>query len=156
MTETAFPQFTELPRSVLFMCNRNAVRSPMAKALADKHFRRRVFTASVGLEAGPLDAFAVAAMEEIGLDISRHTAQTLTDLPESGFELVIALTPECREAGERIARRMGAAYAYWPIPDPTHVKGAREQRLEAFRSVRDDLASRMARHFAVNDNTPSR
>lgn len=156
MTETPSSQSMAMPRSVLFVCNRNAVRSPMAKLLADRHCRRRVFTASVGLEAGSPDPFSVAAMAEIGLDISRHVAQTIADLPESGFELVVALTPECRKPAQAIARRMGAAFAYWPIPDPTRVKGAREQRLEAFRAVRDQLAAHIAECFDFGGTTSAR
>src|SRR6266545_4259338 len=82
------------PRSVLFACSLNAVRSPMAEALARHYFGRDIYFASAGLKRGELDPFAVAAMEEIGIDISRHNPHTFEDLEDSNFDLIVTLSPE--------------------------------------------------------------
>ena len=67
----------DLPGAVLFACNRNAVRSPMAAAIL--HLAgSRVFVASAGVRAGePTDPFAIAAMEELGIDMSKHKPVSL-------------------------------------------------------------------------------
>lgn len=106
-------------KSVLFLCNQNAVRSPMARSLAEKHCKRRVFIASAGLIAGALDPFSVAAMAERDIDISNHKAQTLADVDIGLFDLVIALTEESRD---HIAKHFpGARLEYWAKIGRAHV-----------------------------------
>ena len=63
------------PQSVLFACTLNTVRSPMAEALARHYFGREIYFASAGLKRGEPDGFAMAAMEEIGVDITRYTSE---------------------------------------------------------------------------------
>ena len=60
------------PQAVLFTCKLNSVRSPMAAALFRHLFGHVSYVASAGARKGELDPFAVAAMDEVGLDISRH------------------------------------------------------------------------------------
>lgn len=133
-----------IPKSVLFVCNRNAVRSPMAHALADRHCRRRVFVHSVGLAPGDLDPFSVAVMDELGIDISGHRPRSIEDLPARDFDLIVSLTPEAQHRAVELTRDSDAAVEYWPTFDPTIESGARAHRLAAYRTVRDDLARRIA------------
>jgi len=121
----------------------------MAHALTDRLCRRRVFVASVGLEPGRLDPFSIAAMAEIGQDISAHRPQSLSAAETHAFDLVIALAPEAKAPAARIAGHMKAAFDYWPIPDPTRARGTREQRLESYRDARDRLAERIRQRFAA-------
>ena len=132
------------PRSVLFACNHNAVRSPMAAALLLQATGGRVRTASCGvLAAEELDPFAWAVMAEAGLDLGAH-APTRFEAAAGEWDLVVALTPE---AEQRAAAMRGAGHETWPVDDPTGVEGSREQRLEAYRAVRDDLRRRIAARF---------
>ena len=73
-----------MPDRVLFLCSRNAVRSPMAQALGERYYRRQIQFQSAGLEAGALDPFAIAVMMDIGLDITNHQPQSLKDLDQIG------------------------------------------------------------------------
>src|SRR3546814_17756928 len=68
------------PTSVLFVCTHNSIRSPMAEAILKHFHKHRIFVDSVGVRAGELDPFAVAVMEENGIDLSRNCVKTLDDL----------------------------------------------------------------------------
>jgi len=135
-------------KGVLFLCNQNAVRSPMARALAERHCRRRIFIASAGLIAGSLDPFSVAAMAETDIDISEHKAQTLADVDINLFDLVIALTEESRD---HVAKHFpDAPLEYWATPDPSDSEGNRNQVMDSYRLVRDHLEVRIADRLAAN------
>ncbi|MGF1606579.1 MAG: low molecular weight phosphatase family protein [Rhodothalassiaceae bacterium] len=137
----------DLPRSVLFVCTRNAVRSPMAAYLADRHCRRRVFVASAGLDPGPADGFALAALEEVGIDATRHEPRALADVDADQFDLIVTLSPEAQHHAAKLPLKPGAAFEYWPTMDPTIFEGSRDQRLTAYRDLRDGLEQRIRERF---------
>jgi len=137
------------PQAVLFVCGMNAVRSPMAAALF-KHYFGRTYVGSAGVRKGELDPFAVAAMEELGLDIRKHKPHTFEELEEwegLNFDLIVTLAPEAHHKALELTRTLAAEVEYWPTPDPTVTEGSREQRLEAYRAVRDQLARRIRQRF---------
>lgn len=131
------------PQSVLFACTLNTVRSPMAEAIARHYFGREIYFASAGIKRGEADGFAVAAMEEIGVDISRHKPHTFDDLEDTNFDLIVTLSPEAHHKALEFARTMAVDVVYWPTPDATATQGSREQVLEAYRDVRDRLTKRI-------------
>ncbi|HJQ58085.1 MAG TPA: low molecular weight phosphatase family protein [Vineibacter sp.] len=141
---------SELPSSVLFACTLNAVRSPMAEALAKRFYGRRAYFDSAGVRAGDLDGFAVAALDEIGVDLHRHTAKTLDQIDPSEFEMIITLSPEAHHAALELTRDAATKVEYWPTPDPSAADGDRERRLDAYRQVRDMLAHRMRQRFGAS------
>jgi len=143
----AGPEPSSLPGAVLFACNMNAVRSPMASALMRHLFGHKVFAVSGGVRAGEKDGFAIAVMEEIGIDISVHDPIEITELHDTSFDLVISLTPEAHHKAMEMTRTMAMDAEYWPTLDPTLVEGSREQRLEAYRQVRDMLLKRIKQRF---------
>jgi protein-tyrosine-phosphatase len=136
---------------VLFACGLNSVRSPMAAGLFAQMFGRAIYVGSAGVRKGELDPFAVAAMAEIGLDIARHkpiTFEELEDLEGLNFDLVITLAPEAHHRALELTRTVAVEVEYWPTPDPTAIEGSREQRLDAYRDVRDQLMTRIRARFA--------
>ncbi|MGA0604837.1 low molecular weight phosphatase family protein [Phenylobacterium sp. VNQ135] len=143
-----------LPDAVLFACNLNRVRSPMAEALLKRLLGDRVFVDSCGLR-GPADGYdeteidplAVAVMAEVGCDVSGHEAKTFEDLEDDSYDLVISLTPEAHHRAAETARGRAVRMEYWPVADPTLCEGSREARLDAYRQVRDALAARIAERF---------
>jgi protein-tyrosine-phosphatase len=146
------------PQAVLFACGLNSVRSPMAAALFKHLFGRVTYVGSAGVRKGELDPFAVAAMEEIGLDIAKHrpiTFEELEDLEGLNFDLIVTLAPEAHHRALDLTRRLALDVEYWPTPDPTIAEGNREQRLSSYREVRDQLLTRIRRRFgpppAVNE-----
>ena len=146
------------PQAVLFACGLNSVRSPMAAALFKHLFGRVSYVGSAGVRKGELDPFAVAAMDEIGLDIAKHrpiTFEELEDLEGLNFDLIVTLAPEAHHRALDLTRRLALDVEYWPTPDPTIAEGNREQRLSSYREVRDQLLTRIRRRFgpppAVNE-----
>lgn len=140
----------ERPQSVLFMCGQNSVRSPMAAVLAKHLFGSSIYVGSAGVAKGESDPFVLAAIDEIGLDLSRHRPQTLEDLEENeglAFDLVITLSPDAHHRALELTRTNAIDVEYWPTPDPTLVSGNREQRMDAYRSVRDELETRIRARF---------
>ena len=144
-----------LPDAVLFACNLNRVRSPMAEALLKRLLGDRVFVDSCGLrppsppEGGEpeVDQLALEVMRELGCDLSDHRAKTFDDLDDDSFDLVISLTPEAQHRAVEMARGRASQIEYWPMFDPTLAEGSRESRLAAYRQVRDTLAARIAARF---------
>lgn len=124
----------------------NAVRSPMAAALM-RHLARDIYIESAGVRAGDLDPLAVAAMEEIGLEIAQHKPRCFEDLEDGSFDLVITLSPEAQHKAMELTRTAATQVEYWPTMDPTAVEGSREQRLLAYRAVRDQLLDRLKQRF---------
>lgn len=140
----------DLPGAVLFACNLNRVRSPMAAGLMRLMFGDRVYVDSCGLRAHgdePPDPFVVAVMDELGVDLSRHHAKSFEELDDDSFDLVISLTPEAQHRAVELARNRSVEMEYWPTLDPTLETGSREAILAAYREVRDGLAARIRERF---------
>lgn len=121
----------------------NTVRSPMAEAIARHYFGREIYFASAGIKRGEPDPFAAAAMEEIGVDLSRHKPHTFEDLEDSNFDLIITLSPEAHHKALEFTRAMAVDVVYWPTPDVTVTQGSRDAILSAYRDVRERLTMRI-------------
>jgi protein-tyrosine-phosphatase len=138
------------PLAVLFACGLNSVRSPIAAGLFAQMFGRAIYVGSAGVRKGELDPFAIAVMAEIGVDISRHrpvTFEELDDLEGLNFDLIVSLSPEAHHRALELTRTNAVDVEYWPTADPTDVHGSREQRLGAYRDVRDQLLARIRERF---------
>lgn len=133
-------------QSVLFMCAMNQVRSPMAEALARHYFGKSVYVQSAGIHQGEKDAFTIAALDEVGIDGSKHKSRTIDDLEEwegLNFDLIVTLSPEAHHKALDLTRTVAAEVEYWPTTDPTIVQGSRDQVMEAYRGIRDSLSKRI-------------
>jgi protein-tyrosine-phosphatase len=137
------PAVKNRPQAVLFACTRNAVRSPMAEAIGRHLFGRDIYFASAGVKRGEANAFALAVMDEIGIDMSKHHPRTFEDLEDSCFDLIVTLSPEAHHKALDFTRALATEVVYWPTMDPTAIEGSRERVLDAYRSVRDSLMSRI-------------
>lgn len=133
------------PQAVLFACTLNSVRSPMAEAAARYFFGKEIFIASAGVKKGQVDPFVVAAMDEIGIDVSKHRPRTFDDLDDDSFDLIVTLSPEAHHVALELTRTSAVDVVYWPTFDPTIVQGSREQMLDAYRDVRDRLIQQVKR-----------
>jgi protein-tyrosine-phosphatase len=138
-----------LPGSVLFACTLNAIRSPMAEALL-KHFHgSRIYVQSVGVRTSVVDTFAIAVMDEMGIDISRHRRRSFDDLEDDSFDLIISLSPEAQHRAVEMTRHMACEVEFWNTFDPSVVEGSREVRLDTYREVRDSLTRRILERFPL-------
>jgi protein-tyrosine-phosphatase len=140
----------DLPGAVLFACNRNAVRSPMAAAILKHLAGSRVFVASAGVRAGEAtDPFAIAAMEELGIDMSRHKPVSLAGVHDTSFDLIVTLAPEAHHKALEIVGGFAVDVEYWPTQDPSLAGGNREEILDAYRAVRDGLFAKITQGFPL-------
>ena len=135
------------PGSVLFACTMNSIRSPMAAAILRHLQGSHIFVDSVGVRPAEVDGFAVTAMDEIGIDLSRHKSKSFEELEDTSFDMVISLSPEAHHSALELTRTMDCEVEFWPTMDPSLVEGNREDRLEAYRQARDLLKARILKRF---------
>jgi protein-tyrosine-phosphatase len=137
----------ELPGAVLFACSRNAVRSPMGAAILRHLAGNRLYVESAGVRAGETNPFAIAVMEELGIDLSQHKPVSLADLHDTSFDLIVTLAPEAHHQALELTRSQAIDVEYWPTPDPTAASGNREQILSVYRAVRDGPFQKIKQRF---------
>lgn len=142
----------DLPTSVLFVCTFNAIRSPMAESMLKHLHGHHIFVDSAGVRSGELDPFAVAAMAEIGIDLSRHHPKLFDEMEDESFDLVVSLSPQAHHMAIERTRTTACDVEYWQTFDPTLVEGNRETRMDAFRKTRDFLFDRIKEHFPAGQS----
>src|ERR1700680_4180698 len=145
------PPRARTPQAVLLACGLNSARSPMAQSLLQQMFPHALYVKSAGARKGELDPFAVAVMAELGQDISGHKPTTFEELDDwegLNFDLIITLSPEAHHRALELTRTLAAEVEYWPTHDPTGADGNREQKLQAYREVREELMRRIRARFA--------
>ncbi len=121
----------------------------MAEAILKYLHGRHIYVDSVGVRTGELDGFAVAVMDEIGIDIGHHHPKTFEDLEDTSFDLVTSLSPEAQHKAVEMTRVVACDVEFWNTFDPSVVEGSREVRLEAYRQVRDELMRHIKKRFPV-------
>jgi protein-tyrosine-phosphatase len=141
---------SDLPQAVLFACNQNAIRSPMAASILRYLIGKRIYVQSAGVRPGETDPFAIAVMDEIGIDMARHQPQSIEDLEDSTFDLIVTLAPEAHHKALEFTRTMAVDVEYWPTIDPSAAAGNREQILQSYRAVRDQLFERIKARFGLS------
>lgn len=129
----------------------------MAEAILKHLMGDRVRVASAGVRPGPADPYAVAVLDEIGIDISEHEPAGLDSLEGEIFDLVVTLSPEAHHHGVELTRVMPADVEYWPTPDATAGADAvgRKELLERYRGVRDMLFRRIKKRFVKSAGGPT-
>lgn len=135
------------PRSLLFFCGRNSIRSPMAELLARKSMPPTTFLTSAGVRTGVRDPFVDAVLEEEGLSLGDHVPRKFEELEDSYFDLIITLSPEAHHQALELTRTQAVEVEYWPTFDPSVIEGSREQILRAYRELRDHLKEAIAARF---------
>lgn len=137
----------DLPGAVLFACTENSIRSPIAEAILKHLLGHRIYVDSAGIRAGEVDGFAIAVLDEMGIDLSRHRSKTFEDLQDSSFDLIVSLSPEAQHAAIEMTRTMACDVEFWNTFDPSLTEGNRETQLQAYRDVRDQLMERISARF---------
>ncbi|WP_102106881.1 low molecular weight phosphatase family protein [Oceaniglobus roseus] len=142
-----------LPQSVLFCCDHNAVRSPMAEGLMKKLYGTRTYVQSAGVKSDmEIDGFSIAVCRELGVELERHRTRSFDEMEQwgddlSGFDLVIALSPASQRRALELTRFFHLDVEYWPILDPTGLGQGREDKLDSYRQTRDQIKGRMLNRF---------
>lgn len=124
---------------LLFLCVANSARSQMAEGLARARFRGRAEVQSAGSDPASVHPLAIAALDEIGIDISGHRSKSVETIDAATIDLVVTL------CGEEVCPAFlgDTRRLHWPLPDPASAHGAAPERLNSFRAVRDEIARRL-------------
>jgi len=143
----------ELPQSVLFCCDHNAVRSPMAEGIMKKFYGTDTYVQSVGVKNDlEIDGFSIAVCKEMDVELSRHRSRSFDEMEQwgddlSSFDLVIALSPASQRRALELTRFFHLDVEYWPILDPTGLGESRDAKLAQFRAARDQIVDRLIDRF---------
>lgn len=141
------------PSSVLFCCDHNAVRSPMAEGFMKKFYGQRAYVQSAGVHNDiDIDGFAIAVSAEKGVELSRHRSRSFEEMINwgddlAGFDMIVALSPASQRAALELTRFAHTDVEYWQIMDPTGLGENREAKLQAYRQTRDQILRRMLERF---------
>lgn len=150
----------DLPGSVLFCCDHNAVRSPMAEGIMKAQLGMRVFVQSVGVKNDlEIDGFAIAVCAEIGVELSRHRVRSFDDMLDWGddlgsYDLIVALSPAAQRRALELTRYYALEVEYWPIMDPSGLGENRDAKLSAYRQTRDQILERITARFPMPSDAP--
>jgi arsenate reductase len=133
---------TDPKKRVLFLCTHNSARSQMAEGLLRAMAGERFEVFSAGTEKTRVQPLAVDAMREIGIDLSGHTSKTLDAFGDDPFDFVITV---CDRANESCPLFPGKTERiHWSFDDPTAATGSDEEKLAAFRRIRDQIRAKIA------------
>ncbi|MEM8632996.1 MAG: low molecular weight phosphatase family protein [Pseudomonadota bacterium] len=142
-----------LPSSVLFCCDHNAVRSPMAEGMMKKFYGHDTYVQSAGVKNDlEIDGFSVAVCAEMDIELARHRSRSFDEMEEwgddlSGFDLIVALSPASQRRALELTRVFHLDVEYWPILDPTGLGEGREDKLRSYRQARDQIRDRIFARF---------
>jgi len=129
--------------AILFACNINAVRSAMAEAMIKITFPGEIFVDSCGVLPGSPDGFAIAVMDEIGIDMATHQPKSFADLNSEFYDVIISFSLEAHQAAIGLTKSIDCKTLYWPVDNLADLSGSRDERLRAYRHVRDDIQSKL-------------
>ncbi|MCH7551540.1 MAG: low molecular weight phosphatase family protein [Proteobacteria bacterium] len=140
----------DLPSAVLFACNMNSIRSPMAEGILKFLHGDRIYVDSVGVRKIEINGFCITVMDEIGIDMSQHKPKSFDDLEDSFYDLVITLSPEAQHKAVEMTRVMACEVEFWNTFDPSIIESDdRETLLDAYRTVRDQLLEKLKKRFPL-------
>jgi protein-tyrosine-phosphatase len=146
-----------MPTSVLFCCDYNAVRSPMAEGVMKKFYGSRIYVQSAGVRNElDVDGFSIAVCAEIGVTLDKHRVRSFSQMEEWGdridaYDLIVALSPAAQRLALEYTRYHAIDVEYWPIFDPTGLGEGREAKLAAYRQARDQITARILARFGPPD-----
>ncbi|MDO6726234.1 MAG: low molecular weight phosphatase family protein [Cognatishimia sp.] len=139
----------DLPQSVLFCCDHNAVRSPMAEGIMKQFYGTDTYVQSAGLKNDlEIDGFAIAVCSENGVELSRHRSRSFEEMEQwgdqlSSFDLIVALTPASYAKAQELTKCYHLELQFWPISDPTAQGETRDAKLAAYRISRDEIIAKL-------------
>jgi protein-tyrosine-phosphatase len=146
------------PHSVLFCCDHNAVRSPMAEGIMKRYYGARIYVQSAGVRSDlEIDGFSVTVCAEIGVVLDRHRTRSFQDMEAWGdridaYDLIVALSPAAMRQAQEYTRYHAIEVEYWPTFDPTGLGEGREAKLAAYRQTRDQIETRIRARFGPPDD----
>jgi len=132
-------------KKVLFLCTHNSARSQMAEALLNDFGGGRFEVCSAGTQPTDMNQEAVKVMQEIGIDISHNRSKSVTTYANNTFDYVVSV---CDINSEQCPVFPGATNTLkWNFRDPAMAVGSDEQKLTAFRTLRDEISAKITQEL---------
>ncbi|MBS3749616.1 MAG: arsenate reductase ArsC [Candidatus Thermoplasmatota archaeon] len=133
---------------VLFICTHNSCRSQMAEGLLNQYCGNRFQAYSAGVKKTHVHPLAIQVMKEIDIDISRHRSKLVDEFKEITFDVVVTV---CDQANETCPFFPGKKVIHNGFFDPGTIKGPKEEKLNAFRNVRDEIKQWIMDYFCMGE-----
>ena len=128
-------------RRVLFLCTHNSARSQMAEGFLRALAGDRFEAASAGTEATRVHPLAIRVMDEVGIDLGRHSSKTFDQFLAQPWDCVITV---CDNASERCPIfPTRTTRLHWSFEDPSAAAGSEEEKLQTFRRIRDEILAKI-------------
>ena len=140
-------------QSVLFCCNYNSVRSPMAEGIFKKIIGRKIFVQSAGVfDTLEIDGFTVKVCDEINVKLSKHRVRSLNEMEKNGgligsFDLVIPLTKESSEEVYKYSTYSSVMIENWLVKEPIKDENNINKTLNSYREIRDIIINKINNRF---------
>ena len=144
---------SEKIQSVLFCCDLNSVRSPIAEGICKKLRGYSIFVQSAGVFSNTeIDPFAIEVCEEIGVALKKHRSRTFKEMEAwgddiSSFDLIIALSPASQRHALEYTRYFSLKIEYWSILDPVDIGDTRNAKMNAYRITREQILKNIKKRF---------
>lgn len=132
---------------VLFICQLNSVRSPMAEGLLRKRMGDRIDVQSCGLSPVDPNEFMLSVMREVGIDMSDHEPLGLADVQDEDFDRIIAFTASAKAGAEAAFEGRDMNIELWAVPDPGEGSLDVRAMLDNYRAIRSNIDARLGREF---------
>ena len=137
----------DTPSSVLFVCNMNQIRSPMAEFLTRDIYGSKIYAQSAGIYVGDRDEFMHSVMQERKIDSTSHEPESLEQLDVAFVDLIIPMTRQANDACEEFFRGHPVRIEFWDTENPSIAVGNREAVLASYRKTRNDLEKQIRKRF---------
>ena len=140
-------------QSVLFCCNYNSVRSPMAEGIFKKIIGRKIFVQSAGIfDNLEIDGFTVKVCDEINVKLNKHRVRSLREMEKNGgftgsFDLIIPLTKESSDEVYKYSTYSSVMIENWLVDEPVKDENNVSKTLDSYRITRDVIYDKINDRF---------
>lgn len=138
-----------MAKSILFVCNLNAVRSVLAEYMTNRWYEGEIIAQSCGVIAGSPDGYAASVALEHDIDITEHESRYLSDLDVMGFDEIISFSQDAANEVTRLGLPDTIVTAHWEVTDFAGIGNSREERLAVYRLVFADIEKQILGHFGA-------
>ena len=138
-----------MKKKVLFICTYNSARSQMAECLLRALYGNRYEAYSAGTQPSMVNPYALKVMAEIGIDISDHRSKSIEEFYGIKFDYVVTVCDHAKETCPLFPG--GKNYLHQSFEDPVSFKGSEEEKLKAFRRIRDEIEDWIRKTFGEKD-----
>ena len=133
-------------KKVLFICTHNSARSQMAEGLLNAFYGDRFETCSAGTEPSQVNPYAIKAMAEIGIDISKNRSKSLQEFQGVKFDYVVTVCDQ--EKGACPFFPGAGTYLHQSFDDPSQFQGTEDEVLAKVREVRNEIRAWIEKTFS--------